>query len=237
MKLASRPANQDATVDLVRSEKLLALLTSGRGLRILVSSAMPDWQEHIASGFSRTRHTVEFGEMTRQNAVLNRAISAAGSGRYIPKTGNSGELAPPCILKKRVGECGKNCTMVLKRQDEEAVLDALRDPEFFCQKIITGKFECATHILFVNNRIVKSLNIMYAFDSEFPIKGDLNVYRVIHRCPYLKLFRRILETIGFHGLCCLNYKVADAQPYLLEINPRCGGSPGPFFFSFVRHLR
>lgn len=312
MKFASRPANQDATVDLdwrryidfgflraaplspftkaafaqhrnkfyVRSEKLLALLSPGRGLRILVSSAKPDWQEDIASGFSRTRHTVEFGEM--QNAVrydlvipltfadqkeardwsgamngksipvpseecvqlcdnkyeFNRAMSEAGFGRYIPKMANGAELAPPYILKKRVGEWGKNCTMVLNRQDEGAVLDRLRDPEYFCQEIVAGKFEFATHILFVGNRIVKSLNIMYAFDSEFPIKGqDVNLYRVIHRCPYLKLFRRILQTIGFQGLCCVNYKVADGRPYLLEINPRFGGSLGPFFFSFVRHLR
>jgi hypothetical protein len=114
----------------------------------------------------------------------------------------------------------------------------LRSAQYFCQEIIPGPFEFATHILFLGNKIVKSLNIMYAFDSKFPIKGqDVNVYRVVHRCPYLKLFGRILQTIGFEGLCCVNYKVADGRPYLLEINPCLGENLAPFFLSFVRHLR
>jgi hypothetical protein len=313
LKLASRPVNPDATVDLdrrryidfgflrtaplssftkasfaqhrnkfyVRWEKFLALLSHGEGLRILISSAKPDWQDDIASGFSRSLHKVEFGPITPENAVkydlviplsfadqdevrrwpsqgskrsipvaseecvrlcdnkfeFNRALAEAGFGRYIPKMGNGRELSPPYIVKKRVGEWGQGCTMVFNPRDEIAVLEQLHNPQYFTQEIIRGPFEFATHILFVNNKIVKSLNIMYAFDQECPIKGqDVNVYRVIHRCPYLKLFSRILQTIGFQGLCCVNYKVANGQPYLLEINPRFGGSLGPFFFSFVRHL-
>jgi ATP-grasp domain len=314
LKLASRPVNRGASVDLdwrrhmdfgllraaplstftkascaqhrnkfyVRCETLLACLLPSRDLRILVSSAKPDWRQDIASGFSGIRHTVEFGPITLENAAkydlviplsfadqneirgwpsgmsnrimpipseecvrlcdnkyeLNLALDDAGFGRYIPKMANGLPLPLPYILKKRVGEWGIDCTMILNRQDERAVLEKLNDPEYFCQEIIPGPFEFATHILFVGDKIMKSLNIMYAFDSEFPIKGQhVNVYRVIHRCSYLKLFRAILRTIGFQGLCCVNYKVANGQPYLLEINPRFGGSLGPFFFSFVRHLR
>ncbi len=39
------------------------------------------------------------------------------------------------------------------------------------------------------------------------------------------------------GLCCFNYKVIDDNPYLLEINPRFGGSLSSFFFSFIRQLK
>jgi hypothetical protein len=191
LKPASRPANQDASVELawrrcidfgflgiaplsrfikaalaqnrnrtyVRWQKVLAFVTPGRGLRILFSSARPEWREGIMMGFSRTRHRVEFGSLTPENAgeydlaiplslaeqehvrlwssaasagsipilseecvrlcdnkyEFNLALCNAGFGRYIPKmgTGNGQPLAPPYILKKRAGEWGQVCTMVL----------------------------------------------------------------------------------------------------------------------------
>jgi len=30
--------------------------------------------------------------------------------------------------------------------------------------------------------------------------------------------------------------VMRGRPYILEINPRFGGTLGPYFFSFIRHL-
>ena len=167
---------------------------------------------------------------------FNQALINAGFGRYIPRMGNG--LEPPYILKKRIGEWGKGCHIIRDREDEMAVLEQLNDPEYFRQEIIGGPFEFATHILFAEGRIVKSLNIMYEFGSETPIKGqDPILYKIIHRCAHLNLFRNVLRTIGFQGLCCVNYKVVHGQPFILEINPRFGGSLGPYFFSFLRHLR
>lgn len=169
---------------------------------------------------------------------FNDALIQAGFGRYIPKMGLGMALQPPYILKKRIGWWGTGCYIIRDRADEQAHLERINDPEYFCQDIITGPVEFATHILFVGGRIVKALNIKYESASDTPIKGqDAFLYRVIHRCPYLKLFTRILRTIKFEGLCCVNYKVAKGQPFLLEINPRFGGSLAPYFFSFVRHLR
>ena len=127
--------------------------------------------------------------------------------------------------------------MIHDLDEETDAGEQVNDPAYFCQEIIRGRGEFATHILFVKDRIVKSLNIMYEFESETPIKGQDNVlYQIIHRCPYLGLFSDILRSIGFQGLCCVNYKVARGRPYILEINPRFGGSLGSYFFSFVRPL-
>jgi hypothetical protein len=146
-------------------------------------------------------------------------------------------VAPPYFLKGRIGSWGKECWLVLDCEDEKRVLDKLDNPEFFRQQVIPGNREFATHILFADNRIVRSLNIMYEFDTEIPIKGqDHWRYRIIHRCPYLKLFARILSSIGYQGLCCVNYKVVRGKLYLLEINPRFGGSLAPYLFSFIRSL-
>ena len=151
--------------------------------------------------------------------------------------GNSLELQPPYILKKRVGWWGDGCHLIRNQDDEQRIQERINDPDYFCQEFIPGASEFATHILFARGKIIKALNIMYAFESDTPIKGqDSDIYKVIHRCPYLKLFGRVLRTIGFEGLCCVNYKVAQGQPFLLEINPRFGGSLSRYFFSFLRYL-
>jgi predicted ATP-grasp superfamily ATP-dependent carboligase len=169
--------------------------------------------------------------------VLNQALIASGFGQYIPRIAQGLGLTPPYMLKKRIGEWGKGCYIVRNSNDEAELSGRINDPQYFCQEFIQGTTECATHILMVGGRIVKALNIQYWFASDTPIKGQDNAYlKAIHRCPYLDLFARILRTIRYEGLCCVNYKVAKGHPYLLEINPRFGGSLAPYFFSFVRHL-
>jgi predicted ATP-grasp superfamily ATP-dependent carboligase len=170
--------------------------------------------------------------------LFNEALIKSGFGRCIPKMGHGRALTPPYILKKRIGSWGKDCYIIRNHEDEKEQVDRINSSEYFCQEIVPGPSEFATHILFVDSRIVKALNIKYQFDDDTPIKGqNAFIFKVVHRCPYLDLFERILRTIQFEGLCCVNYKVAKGQPFLLEINPRFGGSLAPYFFSFVRHLR
>ena len=169
---------------------------------------------------------------------FNQALIKAGFGQYIPKVTQRVALTTPYILKKRVGMWGKDCYIIRNCEDERAQLDRITDSNYFCQEFVPGSSEFATHILFIDGRIVKALNIKYQFASDTPIKGQsAERLRVVHRCPYLALFARVLRAIQFEGLCCVNYKVAKGQPFLLEINPRFGGSLAPYFFSFIRHFR
>jgi len=168
---------------------------------------------------------------------FNQALIKAGFGRYIPNMAQGLALAPPYILKKRIGWWGIDCYIILNHDDEQAQRDRITDPTYFCQELIPGSTEFATHILFVDGRIVKALNIKYTFACDTPIKGqDGELLKAVHRCPYLDLFARVLRTIQFEGLCCVNYKIANGKLFLLEINPRFGGSLAPYFFSFIRHL-
>jgi hypothetical protein len=166
---------------------------------------------------------------------FNQRLIEQGLGSYIPKMGNG--LDRPYILKKRIGVCGRECHVIHDVAEENALREQIDDPDYFCQEIIHGTQEYATHILFANNRVVKFLNIEYRFETETPVKGkDSSLTRTICACPYLDLFSEILLAIEFQGLCCVNYKVRDGKPYILEINPRFGGSLAPYFFSFLRHL-
>ncbi|MGA2728164.1 MAG: hypothetical protein ABSE96_10145 [Terracidiphilus sp.] len=214
----------------VKREKLWVLLFSRKAKKILLHSPL---QKN-----SLPLPTAEAVRLCDDKYEFNRALIDAGFGRYIPEMAEGRALTPPYILKKRIGIWGKDCFIISNPVDEQRQLDRITDPEYFCQKFIAGPTEFCTHILFVNGRIVKALNIKYEFASSAPIKGqDAPHLMVICRCPYLDSFARVLRTVRFEWLCCVNYKVVKGQPFLLEINPRFGGSLVPYFFSFVRHLR
>jgi len=169
---------------------------------------------------------------------LNQTLIQDGFSRYIPKMVQGFGIPFPYIVKKRIGCFGKDCHVIRNARDEQFYRDLITDPEYFSQELIQGVAEFATHILFVKGRIVKALNIKYEFADVTPIKGlSPELFQDVQRCPHLDLFARMLRRIQFEGLCCLNYKQANGQPYLLEVNPRFGGSLSPYFFAFVRYLR
>lgn len=159
-------------------------------------------------------------------------LITSGFGDFVPKMGPG--LAYPYILKKRVDEGSKNCHIILGPQEEEKFANILTDPEYYTQMIITGPLEYATHILFKDQEILCALNIEYVFENDIPIKRiDKPVYLRICRSPFNDVFSTMLKSIDFEGICCINYKVYNKLPYVLEINPRCCGSLYPYLFSFI----
>jgi len=174
-------------------------------------------------------------ELCNDKYLFNKTLIENGFGTYIPKI--SITLPFPYLLKWRYGGFGENIHIITNSQQEKNFLDLLSHPEYFCQEFIPGPNEYATHILFKDQKIVRSINIQYVFKNEFPIKGkDNSLYTILCQCPYHELFSTILNFIKFEGLCCVNYKVVENQPFILEINPRFGGSLCRYFFSLIRYL-
>jgi hypothetical protein len=168
-------------------------------------------------------------------ARLNRALAERGFGDLIPTMG--GALPFPDLVKKRIDESSVNTHVVANPQDERRLEELLASPDYFSQELVAGREEYATHILFQGGAIACSLTLEYVFDTPTPVKGQ-NPFtdRTLTRCRFLDEFTAILGSIGFEGLCCLNYKVRDGRPLLFEINPRFGGSLSPYFAWFVEHL-
>lgn len=166
---------------------------------------------------------------------LNQWLVNNGFDEFVPKMG--GEQTFPYILKKKIDEWGANTHIILDVHQEQMLAGILDHPDYFTQALIAGPTEYATHIFIKDKEIVCSLNIKYVFETDEPIKGkDKVIYEKICGCPYLDLFSSILVSIGFEGICCFNYKVFDNRPFIIEINPRVGGSLCPYLFSFVRHV-
>ena len=164
--------------------------------------------------------------------LFNQVMQAKGFAHLIPRMG--GALAYPYILKKRVDNSSNSIHIIFNSDVEQLLNDEISSPEYFCQELIRGPSEYATHILIRDRKITHSINIEYIFDTDLPVKmRDKEMYRKISKCPYLDTFASVLIALDFEGLCCVNYKELDKQPYIFEINPRFGGSLCPYFFTFI----
>ncbi len=260
-------------------EILLSRIMDRRSLRILFSDE-EGAKPLIEKGFRKTRHSISFGQFTRDTIekydlivpltiadidrlnehrplidsnpipipsdqcvrlcddkiLFNGFLRENGYAEVIPRTDE--DFGYPYILKRRVDDTGKNSTFILDKLQEEEVLRGLSREDYFTQEIIPGSIEFASHVLFMDGRIVRSLSFEYRLGDTLLVKGKhLPVEQRIIPCPFTELFTSILNAIGFEGLCCIDYKIQDNRPYIMEINPRFGGSLRLYFFSFIRNLK
>lgn len=167
--------------------------------------------------------------------LFSQKLAEKGFGDVVPKVGKG--LPYPYMLKKKVAQSGDDCYVISNAEREKEFEGLINDQDYFCQQIIPGNDEYATHIVFKDHKIASIINVKYLFPGDVFVKGkDKFICTEICDCPYLELFAAILSAIEFEGLCCFNYKVIDNKPLILEINPRFGGSLSSFFFSFIGKL-
>jgi hypothetical protein len=167
---------------------------------------------------------------------FSQALIANNFGDYIPQI--NGDLPYPYFLKKKVDVGGENSYLVENYEQEVALLKFANSNDYFRQKFISGKSEYSTYILFDKQRIIRSITLKHLFEKDGSINGRDHQYGTkMLSSPYLDIFTAILNTIGYEGLCCFDYKVVDNRPCIFEINPRFGGNLSLFFFSFIRSLR
>ena len=164
---------------------------------------------------------------------LNRALIDNGFGIHVPDM--SGDMPYPYVLKKRRDEWAVNSHVISGATQERIHSELLDDPDYFRQKFVPGKCEYTTHILMRDRKIVSALTMKFVFKDDLYAKGRecVATYSKICRNRHLRLFAAMLRSIGFEGLCCINYKIVDGQPRLFEINPRFGASLVPWFFIFL----
>lgn len=176
--------------------------------------------------------SLECVELCDDKYRFNQTLIQSELKDLVPQMG--GRLNYPYILKKKVDEWVANCHIIENEEDEKALSDKLTDPAYFTQDLVLGREQYSAHILFKNNQVVFSIDIQHVFGTKHPIQGrDASSYTRVRNCPYLDQFAAVLRHIGFEGLCCIDYKVRDNAPLILEINPRFGGSLCRYFIYFM----
>ena len=179
--------------------------------------------------------TMEAVDICDDKYLFYQTLAAKGFEKDMPRVGKN--LNIPYIVKKKVAHMGLNCYVIDTPEKEEKYKSEINDPDYFCQEIVQGPKEYATHLIYKKGKMLAALNVIYIFSSPTYVKGvDKFICNKLGKCPHLELFGNILDAIGFEGICCFNYKETNGKPYVFEINPRFGGSLSMFFFSFLRHL-
>lgn len=192
------------------------------------------YRELVANSLMPTP-TMEAIDICDDKFLFYTTLVEKGFENDMPRVGKN--LKIPYIVKRKVAHMGMDCYVIDTPEKEKEHWDDINNPDFFCQEIIQGEKEYATHLIFRDGKMVCALNVVYIFSTPTYVKGvDKFICNRLGKCPHLDLFADMLNAIGFEGICCFNYKEIDGKPYVFEINPRFGGSLSMFFFSFLRHL-
>ncbi|TFF36840.1 ATP-grasp domain-containing protein [Mucilaginibacter psychrotolerans] len=213
------------TPENIRNADLVVPLTI-TDLRILIQN------RHLASNNAIPLPNLKAVDICDDKWLFIQTLTHKGFGYVIPKVGSN--LPYPYMLKKKTSISGSDCYRITNACDVATYKDLIARPDFFCQEIINGIYEYATHIIFKNCEIISSLTIEYEYPTPTSINGkEKFIAKNIVDCQQLSIFSAILTSIGFEGQCCFDYKLIEGRPYIFEINPRFGGSVCRYFFSFI----
>lgn len=158
---------------------------------------------------------------------LNRFLLDSEFAALVPPLRESNSDQFPYILKRRRDEWGRNSFVIRNVEDERMLAELVASPDYFRQAYVVGREEYAVHILMVDNTVEYAQTVKYEMGSASWIKGEKAAPESIVYLPpddYLAVFARLLTKIGYGGTCCIDYKMDNGRPMLLEINPRVGAS-------------
>jgi hypothetical protein len=180
--------------------------------------------------------SVEAIRLFDDKAALNARLRACGFARHVPVDVGAGRW--PYILKRRWDSCARNAFRVAGPEDEAALGMQLASEEFLRQEWVGGDTEYTSHLLHFGGRTRRAITLSFLMANGQSIRGRDPV--ALHRrcrSTHVPLFEAMLNATGFEGLCCVNYKLRDGVPLIMEINPRFGFSLAPFFAALMRSLR
>jgi hypothetical protein len=164
-------------------------------------------------------------------SAFNHRVIGLGYSENIPQMG--ADLNLPFMLKKRISASSNHVHRVCSEEDRSHFHEQINSPDYYCQLMVPGSTEYASHVLVKNGRILFDLTLKYLYDCEFPIKGKNPSTTTIVQSRHVRLFERILNDISYSGLCCFNYKELNGRAMIIEINPRFGGSLTNYFPSVL----
>lgn len=139
----------------------------------------------------------------------------------------SDDLQYPYILKKRIDAGGINTVIINNDKTKQKHHNELNSEEYIKQEYIEGMDEYAMHIIMHKQEIIFSRSIKHQFKDKIHIKGDNfrpNSQETVNHQYLLDLFKKILNTMTYEGICCIDYKLGNDQAKIFEINARMGSS-------------
>jgi carbamoylphosphate synthase large subunit len=152
-------------------------------------------------------------------------LLASGLGHVVPPLGP--DLQYPYVLKARVGEFGVGTTIVENEEQATAMAVDLASESHFVQASVPGTEEFTTHFVADRGQLRLARTLQFSFDTTLFVKGRGQPARrrvEVDHSRFDSLLARIVASVGYSGIGCLNYKLVDGVPRVFELNPRVGGS-------------
>lgn len=154
-----------------------------------------------------------------------RRLARNGFANVLPRGDDN--LRYPYLLKKNVSEWGVGTNIIHGPEAENAYRDDLHSGDYLRQEYIFGQQEYTSHVLTASGRIAFMRTVEFTFDEPLFVKGrafaHVSQANVDHG-HLSRLFESILDSLGFEGICCFNYKLLAGVPKIFEVNPRYGAS-------------
>jgi hypothetical protein len=96
------------------------------------------------------------------------------------------------------------------------------------QEYIQSDKEYAGYFVVKKGKIMFSFAYLRHYGNRIYIKGDsldkTTQERIEIVSRHINVFEQFLLPLKYTGACCIDYKIVDGIPIVLEINPRLGGS-------------
>ncbi|OQX30644.1 MAG: hypothetical protein B0D96_11350 [Candidatus Sedimenticola endophacoides] len=133
----------------------------------------------------------------------------------------------PYVAKRRHGVSGDGVVIVTCRAQEKELADFLSREDVFTQRFLADRFEYAAHFVIYQGRLVFQQTVRHEMPVGGLVKGEAartRRSRPVGPDPFVGRFMAFFEAIGYEGSACVDYKIEDGLPRIMEINPRIGGS-------------
>lgn len=149
--------------------------------------------------------------------------------RFVSDPGAIAELPFPVLIKPKQGGGGWGIKRVASTGEfkdflAEDARESLPCERFLVQELIEGETLC---VAMVFSRGQLRGKVAYRQLREYPVFGGQATCRISVSHPAAEgNFQRLLEHLGWHGICQADFIVDKANniPYLIDINPRFWGS-------------
>jgi len=134
----------------------------------------------------------------------------------------------PYVAKSRKGDGGQTTHIISSAADEDIHAKFLTCEDVFFQRLIPGQSEYAAHFLIVDGAVHFQRTVHHEMAQPVSIKGHRRAKKLRSRAlehdPFADELAEVLFALNYKGAACIDYKIDNDRPQIMEINPRSGNS-------------
>ena len=149
------------------------------------------------------------------------------------------DLEPPFVIKPRRGSDPEDCHIIHNLEEAAEASELIKDRDHYCQAVAPGRRLYSANILFRDGRIMYMVTVVYHLSDALAVRGQEGAVRFqrLGLNRYGLVFTDMLRSLGFEGLCSIEYKTTlRGPPRVLEINPFISEGLVRHFPYLLRHL-